>query len=62
MQNNAGAPVGSYDRIDKNAANEGKRQRAQMITELEVLLFDEQRLNPELFPHWLIFFRRTPLR
>jgi hypothetical protein len=60
---------GSYERIQQHSTNEGRRQRAMMLDDLEALLLPEQiyeegtgKPNPELFPNWLIFFRPTEER
>jgi hypothetical protein len=48
---------GSYERIHADEVNEGRRQRAQMLMDLDVLLCPEEMNDPEIFPRWLIFFR-----
>jgi hypothetical protein len=49
--------VGSYERIEQNTKNAMRRQRAELLVSLEVLMTDEERANPDYFPRWIHWYR-----
>ena len=49
--------VGSYERIEQNTKNAMRRQRAELLVSLEVLMTDEERANLDYFPRWIHWYR-----
>jgi hypothetical protein len=48
---------GSYERIEQNTKNAMRRQKAELLVSLEVLMSDEDKRNEEYFPRWLFWYR-----
>jgi len=48
---------GSYERIEQNTKNAMRRQRAELLVSLEVLMTAEERANPDHFPRWIHWYR-----
>ena len=48
---------GSYERIEQNTKNAMRRQRAELLVSLEVLMTDKERANPKYFPRWIHWYR-----
>ena len=48
---------GSYERIEQNTKNAMRRQKAELLVSLEVLMSDEDKRNGEYFPRWLFWYR-----
>ena len=48
---------GSYERIEQNTKNAMRRQRAELLVSLEVLMTDKERENPKYFPRWIHWYR-----
>ena len=48
---------GSYERIEQNTKNAMRRQRAELLVSLEVLMTDEERANLDYFPRWIHWYR-----
>lgn len=45
---------GSYERVEGQAKNEGRRQRAELLVDFEMLLSPAERKNITMFPEWLV--------
>ena len=48
---------GSYERIEQNTKNAMRRQKAELLVSLEVLMSDEDKRNDRYFPRWLFWYR-----
>jgi gas vesicle protein len=48
---------GSYERIEQNTKNAMRRQRAELLVSLEVLMTAEERANEDHFPRWIHWYR-----
>lgn len=48
---------GSYERIEQNTKNAMRRQKAELLVSLEVLMSEEDKGKPEYFPRWLYWYR-----
>eukprot|EP01043_Picozoa_sp_COSAG02_P018472 COSAG02_NODE_863_length_16409_cov_16.571613_4_plen_221_part_00 len=48
---------GSYERIEQNTKNAMRRQKAELLVSLEVLMSDEDKRNDQYFPRWLFWYR-----
>ena len=48
---------GSYERIEQNTKNAMRRQRAELLVSLEVLMTDKERANLKYFPRWIHWYR-----
>ena len=48
---------GSYERIEQNTKNAMRRQKAELLVSLEVLMSNEDKRNVKYFPRWLFWYR-----
>ena len=46
-----------YERIEQNTKNAMRRQKAELLVSLEVLMSDEDKKNEEYFPRWIFWYR-----
>ena len=48
---------GSYEKVENERTNAMRRQRAELLLHLEVLMSDAERSDPQCFPKWIYWYR-----